>query len=409
MPTVITSELMHAFAINTGALGSLLACFFYAYASMQIPAGLMCDRYGPKACLSVAVSMCALATMIMYYTSSYYIACLARFIIGAVSACAFVAPLTLASRWYPADKQALITGLVQLMGCAGALFAGTPTAYITAYLGWRATLFWSAVIGVFIGLLFLLILQDHPDAEHIISDANADDSNSNLSISERLLMVVSKPQNWAIGCCAFGSWAPVTVFAEFLGVPYLRALQGISTESASLQISWVWIAMAIASPIAGWASNYLQKRKLPLQVLLSVGLIASGLLIFYPPISSPLLMSILLFCIGVASSAQPITFGLIHDNNDSEVIATAMSFNNMVLISSGCILQPLVGSIVSLCMQSFPGAELFAYKIAFALTPASVLVSLTVLQLYVQETHCQKRTDASTTDTAYNANLGAAS
>ena len=76
MPTVITSELMQAFAINTGALGSLLACFFYAYASMQIPAGLMCDRYGPKACLSIAVFMCALATMIMYYTSSYYLACL---------------------------------------------------------------------------------------------------------------------------------------------------------------------------------------------------------------------------------------------------------------------------------------------------------------------------------------------
>lgn len=390
LPTVIYSELMQSYSIDAAAFGTFLACFFYAYASMQIPAGLLCDRYGPKFCLSVAVLVCALATLIGCYSDNYFLACVLRFAIGAVSACAFIAPLTLASRWFPADKQALITGLVQLMGCAGALFATKPIMYVINSLGWRSTIYWSGLVGLVITVLFVLIIKDYPDTVARTDDCKEDTSSE--SVLYKLYQVVKSPQNWAIGLCAFGSWAPVTVFAESFGIPYLCLLQDISKEAASAQVSWVWIAMAVASPLAGWASNYLRSRKLPIYILLALGLVASSILIVCPPVQSPLLIAFLLFCIGCASAAQPVTFGLIHDNNDEDIIATAMSFNNMVLISSAGILHPLVGLILSMLDVSHAStlAGLAAYQTAFAVVPVSVIGSLLILHFFVRETHCQK-------------------
>ena len=148
--------------------------------------------------------------------------------------------------------------------------------------------------------------------------------------------------------------------------------------------------MALASPLAGWASNKMQQRKLPIFVLLIIGLIASVVLVICPPRHSPLLVCVLLFGIGVASAAQPITFGLIHDNNRSEVIATAMSFNNMMLISSACVLQPLVGGLISY-LESSVGAitSLQVFYYAFMITPFTVLASMLILHFCVRETYCK--------------------
>ena len=388
IPTIITHELQQAYSIDAGSLGLLFACFFCTYAAVQIPAGLLCDKYGPKACLVVSVFICAVSTFIMYFTNIFYFACLSRLLIGAVSACAFVAPLTLASRWYPPEKQALITGMVQLTGCLGAYLAGSPATYLINYLGWRDTFLLSAVGGFALCSLFALILQDFP-ADYTVTDKSSATSGSS-GVIQRLYSVISLPQNWAIGLCAFGSWAPVTVFAESFGVPYLCALQNVSKAYASWQISWVWIAMAISSPLAGWVSNKMQQRKLPIFVLLVIGLISSVILVLCPPKHSPMLICALLFAIGVASSAQPITFGLIHDNNQPDVIATAMSFNNMMLISSACILQPFVGTLLTYLESTMGVANsLQAFTYAFMITPITVFISMFILHFFVRETFCK--------------------
>ena len=148
--------------------------------------------------------------------------------------------------------------------------------------------------------------------------------------------------NWYIGFAAFGSWAAVAIFAESWGVPFLSFIQNQGAEQSAQQLMWVWVSMAVASPLAGWVSDYLQARILPTMCLLGLGLVASLVLVIGCP-SQPWVVSLLLFALGVSSAAQPITFGLINDLNHKENMATAIALNNMILVCSTGLLTPVSG------------------------------------------------------------------
>jgi MFS family permease len=388
MPTVITQELIQDFNISTSTLGHLLAGFFYAYALMQIPAGILCDKYGPKLCLTVSVAVCAAATFLFQATDNFWVAEIARMAIGAVSACAFIGPLTLSARWFEDKHQALVAGMVQVMGCVGAIFAGPPVAMLVDTYGWRTSLYYSAWVGVVLAFSYLWFIQDYPDHE-----AQHEEEDKTEPIATLLKNVSNNPQSWYVGLLAFGSWAPIAIFAESWGIPFLSLLQDISRQQATEQVMWVWIAMAIASPVAGWWSDYWQLRKAPTLILLGIGFVASSILVCYPP-TTPWMVSCLLALLGISSAAQPITFGMVNDHNKPAAIGTAVAVNNMALIASAMVLQPLTGALIDWSQGVHAAPSLIHYQQAFACVPICCLATMLICVFLTQETHCQDQSDA---------------
>ncbi len=390
MPTVITQELMQDFNISTATLGHLLAGFFYAYALMQIPAGILCDKYGPKLCLIVSVAVCSAATFLFQATSNFWVAEIARMAIGAVSSCAFIGSLTLSARWFEDRHQALVAGMVQVMGCVGAIFAGPPVAMLVDTCGWRASLYYSAWFGVVLALSYVWCIQDTPHNE--TKEEQKSQSEPTLTL---LKHVSQNPQSWYVGLLAFASWAPIAIFAESWGIPFLSLLQDISRQQATEQVMWVWIAMAVASPIAGWWSNYWQLRKTPILILLSIGLIASSILVYCPP-TTPWMVSCLLALLGVSSAAQPITFGMVNDHNKPSAIGTAVAVNNMALIASAMVLQPLTGVLIDWSQGLHAAPSLIHYQQAFTCVPICCLATILICLLFTKETHCQDQNETHT-------------
>ena len=117
------------------------------YISMQIPIGVLCDRYGPKKLLILSVGACGI-TIIFGYSYSPILSSISRVIIGIASATAFVGPLALATKWYDKKYFALITGLIQLLGCIGAIVGGEPIASLTKFTSWRHSIIWSGIFGI---------------------------------------------------------------------------------------------------------------------------------------------------------------------------------------------------------------------------------------------------------------------
>ena len=220
----------------------------------------MCDRYGAKRCLTVAVATCAIATLCFQATTSYKLAMLSRLLIGAASAFAFVGPLALSSKWFRPDQQAFITGCVQIMGCIGAVFAGKPIVQLVGQVGWQLALYYAGLFGLIMASLFALILRNQPGEEVEADQAQVQSGASQQCIFETLRNVATNRVNWYIGFAAFGSWAAVAIFAESWGVPFLSFIQNQGAEQSAQQLMWVWVSMAVASPLAGWVSDYLQAR-----------------------------------------------------------------------------------------------------------------------------------------------------
>ena len=122
------TELMRDFSVNAAILGNLSAVYFYAYAGMQLPVGILHDRYGPRRVLTGAAMLCALGSLLFAVAESLTAAYLGRLLMGAGAGFALVGTFKVASIWHPPRRFALLTGLAITFGMVGAIGAQAPLA-----------------------------------------------------------------------------------------------------------------------------------------------------------------------------------------------------------------------------------------------------------------------------------------
>ncbi|MFT5506234.1 MAG: MFS family permease, partial [Gammaproteobacteria bacterium] len=115
-PSVMTDELMREFSVGGAALGSLSAFYFYAYASIQLPVGMLTDHFGPRKLMSFAAAFCAIGSVMFAMSDSIAMASLGRAFIGATVAFGFVGTMAIAGYWFKPAQYAMLAGLLQMVG-----------------------------------------------------------------------------------------------------------------------------------------------------------------------------------------------------------------------------------------------------------------------------------------------------
>jgi MFS family permease len=98
----MVEELMRDFAVGAAALGHLSAAYFYGYAGMQIPVGVLLDRFGPRRLMTLAALVCAGGCVLFATSSSLAVATAGRFLIGASAAFSLVGSMAVAGQWFDA-------------------------------------------------------------------------------------------------------------------------------------------------------------------------------------------------------------------------------------------------------------------------------------------------------------------
>ncbi|MBX9946079.1 MAG: MFS transporter, partial [Reyranella sp.] len=136
-PSVMIDELMRDFAVGAAAVGHLSAFYFYGYAGMQIPVGLLMDRFGPRRLMTVAAVGCAAGCVLFALAPSLWALSLGRFVIGATAAFSLVGAMTVAGQWFPPARFALLSGFAMMLGMAGGVFGQAPLRLLVEALDWR--------------------------------------------------------------------------------------------------------------------------------------------------------------------------------------------------------------------------------------------------------------------------------
>ena len=160
----MTDELMRDFSVGGAALGSLSAWYFYTYASIQLPVGILIDRFGPRKLVGVTMGLCALVSIGFAMSDSLLSASIARAFIGGTVAFAFVGTLTIAGYWFAPKRFAMLTGILMSVGMMGAILGQAPLRYAVEQLGWRETTIVLAGVAVVLGVLLFLVTPNrcHP-------------------------------------------------------------------------------------------------------------------------------------------------------------------------------------------------------------------------------------------------------
>lgn len=391
LPGTIANDLMLQYHTDAAGLGVLSSLFFLGYMLMQVPTGLLYDRFGPHRLLTITTLVAAIATYLFTATYHFEIAMSARFFMGVSAAFAYIGALVLASRWLPLKYYALMAGLIQLMGSLGAIIGQAPFARLVNNFGSYHVISGIAAVGVILAIAFALFIQDAPP------QSNHHYQKNKIGEFTRLKNVLGNSQNWAAALYGFVIWAPIDTFASLWAIPFLRHLYPISNTHAASLASFLWLGVGLGGPFLGWLSNHLQLRRLPLLIASVIGILSSLMILYLPhvPIN---IMIILLFFFGVAGSAQAVTFGVVQDNNKIGYVGTAAGFNNMAIVLGGTLFQPLVGLLLrwhagGKINDGIPIYSIFDFQYALFILPLSFIISFFTVWLLIRETHCESMRD----------------
>lgn len=392
-PSIMTNELMREFSIGAGELGVLAACFYYSYTLMQIPVGLLIDRFGARRLLTFSVLISGLGVTMFGMTHSIVVVGFSRFCIGFGSAFSFISALYLASRWFSHRYFALVAGLVQTAGCIGSIIGLAPLAAIINHFGWRETMIVTGLFTLLLSLIFWCVIRDGQAKHHTFSCKQIENE------WHRLQALFHIRQVWWIGLAALLSWMPVACIGALWGVPYLMKVYGWSNTTAGNWCSLIWIGVGLGSPVIGWVSDRLGKRCPPMIVCFSLGVIG-GILFVYADSLPPIFAGIGLLFIGLAAAVQSFTFSLIKDNVPPAAFGTASGFNNMAVIIGGAVMQPAIGFILHWgwtgeMLNGVPFYTAHNYQVALVALPIASFIGILVSRFKVQETYCKHQLDSS--------------
>jgi MFS family permease len=387
-PSVMTNQLMKDFGINAAALGWMASVYYYSYTIMQIPAGLLFDRYGPRTLLTLAATLCACGVLFFAVSETIYTAATGRFLMGIGSSFAYIGVLVVSARWFDKKYFPLLVGITQFLACFGAIAGEAPLAKAVAIFGWRDLMWTLMIVGFVLAALYLMFFRDHPT--HEFADGNSHEN----SILQHLRVVMTKPQSWFCGFYAFTGWGPVIMFAALWGVPYLSERFQVSDAYAAIGTMMMLLGSGLASPLIGSLSSLIGRRKPILWLGALLGCVCFSMILYMPGLTF-FSVCLLLFFAGMGTAAHILTFAIASDNNPPQIVGTSLGFNNMAVVVGGVILQPLGGVILNYFWAgtySADGVPLFSvdsYTASLSLIPILYFAGFLVAFLCIRETFCK--------------------
>ncbi len=392
-PAVISDSLMAEFAISGAALGNLSAFYFYAYVLMQVPTGVLADRWGARKLLATGAALAAIGTVVFAFSSTLAWASFGRLLIGGSVAVAFVSMLKLATHWFAPRQFALASGMALFVGIVGGVFGGVPLRMLVDAFGWRPVMLVSAAVtAVLAVVIWLRVRNDPEDYGYTSHHPKTAHGAQHASILRGLLDVLSYRNVWILLIAPIGVAGAVLTFGGLWGVPYLRQVYGLDASTAAAITSASLVAWALGGPFLGAMSQRLGRRK-PLHIAGCVVALACWALLAFVHLPLPALIAVLLVA-GFAAGNLIIGFAYNKESVPPHLAGTASGVCNMGPLMGGMILQPLFGWVLDLNWQGTveAGVRLYpveAFQAGYLLITGFIALSL-VLSLLSRETHCRQ-------------------
>jgi MFS family permease len=396
-PAVMTDQLMAEFGIGAAALGNLSGFYFYSYVAMQIPTGILADRWGARRLLAAGALIAGLGTFLFASAPGLSLAGAGRLLIGGSVGVAWVAILKLATRWFPPHRFALISGLTLFVGVSGGVSAGVPLRLLVDHFGWRPVMGVSGAISILVAAAIWTIVRDDPREKGYRSYAPATGSAGSSptgSLFSGLRTVLRFKNTWLLAIASSGIVGPILAFAGLWGVPFFSTHYGMSPAGSAALTSVLLVAWAVGGPATGALSDRLGKRKAPYAWGCAVLCAGWGVLLYQPGLPIWAVVG-LVTVVGLASGVCILGFAFVRESVPPALSGTASGVCNMGYMLGPMVLQPLMGWVLD---RGWKGEmvggvrvyDLDAYRTAFTLM-VGLSVLAVVLLFFTTETHCRQK------------------
>ena len=329
------------------------------YASAQVPAGLLLDRFGSKALIVSGATLMASGQLVLAFTESLPAAIAARAVVGLGDAVTFISVLRLVPHWFQPRQVPLVTQLTGICGQLGQVLSAVPFLAALSNWGWSVAHASVAALGVLSILVILLVVKNTPDGSVVTVET--------MSIRETLTNVKTvwlRPGTRLGFFTHMGTQFSVTVFALMWGVPYLTVAQGVSIEAAGALLTVSVVAAICAGVLIGIITGRHPHRRSQLVLAIIAGNALVWTVVLALPGRAPLwLLVVLVIVISVGGPGSMVGFDFARTFNPSATLGTAQGMVNM----GGFIASLLLMQTMGLTLQAAGGMSFESFRLAWTL------------------------------------------
>ncbi len=347
---VLREDLALEFALTATAFAQIGAAYFYTYAALQIPAGILSDSLGPRRTVTVAALITALGTAVFALASSAEALFVGRMVIGIGVSTVFVAILKVLAVWFDEGEFATLTGLTAGVGTLGAIGAQTPLYLASQRWGWRAAFLAVALFSVLAAVLCYTIVRDRPAAGAKKREA-AQQHHTNLW--RELGATLRNARTWPPWLMFAGVYGSFIGLAGTWGQSYLVLVLGVAPETAAGLLTMSVIGIAVGGVLFARISDALCQRRLPMISCASMYLVF-WIVFVSGTVQSVTALRFLMLAIGLAAGVTMTALPCGKEVNHPSFSGTSTSVVNVggffgsaiIPVAMGLVLdrfEPLVG------------------------------------------------------------------
>ncbi|TWF75506.1 putative MFS family arabinose efflux permease [Pseudonocardia hierapolitana] len=314
------------------------------YASLQIPVGVLLDRFGARKLIVVGSLTMAAGQLVLAVAADLPLAILARVLVGAGDALTFISVLSVVTSWFPARRVPLMTQLTGLIGQLGQVLSAVPLAAVLHSSGWTPAFVSAAALGVAVGLAAFAVVRDRPPGAPAPPPAQ-----SPRAVLQGLVCSWREPGTRLGFWTHMGTQFSGQVFALMWGVPYLVAGQGFSTGAASAMLTLLVVAGIVAGPLFGefTARHPFRRSWLVLAVIVTTVAVWTAVLAVAPP-APPWLLGLLVVVLALGGPTSMIGFDYARTFNPGHRQGAAVGIINMAGFSATLTVSLAIGVVLGI-------------------------------------------------------------
>lgn len=359
------------FDVSSGVL-SLLAVFSLAvYAALQIPAGVLVDRFGPRTLIASGAVLVAVGQAVLAVSTSMPVAVLGRVLTGAGDAVTFVSVLRLVPTWFAPREVPVVNQLSGILGQLGQVVSAVPLAVLVLDVGWTPAYLAASGLALAVVVAVLAVLRPGPLAEPV---AGVPATGDRAGPGE----VWRSPGTRLAFWCHLASPFPGNVAGLLWGFPYLAAGEGLATGTARTLVAAVVGTNLVLGPLFGAVAGRVPHRRVQLiAAAVVLQALAWSVVVLWPGPAPLGLLVALVVVLGTGGPASLVAFDVARSAVAPERIGRASGVVNVGGFVSTLLVVALVGVILDLQGAGTPDTYALApFRLAMAVHVPVALVGL---------------------------------
>ncbi len=398
-PGVVSEYLMADFQTTGTSLGTLSAIYFFVYAAMQLPSGVLADTLGTRTSIVFGNLTAGAGSILFGLATSFEMACAGRFLVGLGVSVVFVSIMKNNAVWFPARVFGLMSGVTLFIGNLGSVTAAGPLSAMLGVFTWRSIFIGIGSFSLLLAAAGFLLVRNRPeDLGFEAPNPRAGEGAGpvvHASWLKNLWGVVTVLRVWPGFWVQFGAIGGLYALMGLWGVPYLRDVHGLARPQAANYMTIMLLSFAVGALFFGWFSDRVGRRKPVLVAGMSL-YTAAWLLLMFSGWSAGLAGQAIFALMGFGGASFVITFASAKEVIHPELSGMAVSVVNTGCFAGTALVQPLFGWIADRTWDGrvVDGVRVYSridYQHGFWLMLAFALLGLGASFL-LRETYCRNIT-----------------